>query len=204
MSYLASGLVCIANLIGAVSGAPKAQYTFTTNDTKATVEGAGYFNNAADIFNVGDVIQVSGDLDGTPFLSGYVVSSNDGSTVAITEHAAITQNVNNVLNIDAVALDGTATYYVVAPFDGTVDKIYSAISGALTTGDATITGKINGSAITNGAITVTQSGSAAGDVDVATPSAANTFSAGDTLEVTIGGTNDATETGRITFLVSPT
>lgn len=204
MSYDSNGLVCLNNFIGAVNDAPKKKLSYVTNDTKATIEGAGYFNSAANLLKLGDIIEVSGDLDGTPFYTIYIVSGNDGSTVTLTEQLAVTQNVQNVLNIDAAALDGTGTFYVVAPFDGTVDKIYSTIDGALATGDATLTGKIGGVAITGGAVTITQSGSAAGDVDVATPSAANAFSAGDTLEVTVGGTNSASRTARVSFLVSPT
>jgi len=78
----------------------------------------------------------------------------------------------------------------------TITKIKSVINGALTTGDATITAAINSTAITTGVITVTQSGSAAGDQDECSPSAANVADgADDLLKLTLGGTNDATVTG---------
>lgn len=206
MTYNAEGLVGQSNLIGAVSGAPKMLYSYVTNDTKATVEGAGYFNSEAGRLNVGDAILVSGDVDGTPFITIYTVSSNDGSTVAITDQAAITQNVQNVLTADNVDLIGgnAAQVRFVMPFAGTIDKIYSVISGALTTGNATITADIGGVAVTDGVITITQAGSAEDDVDSATPSAAKTFAAGDVVTLTVGGTNDASRTANITMLVSPT
>lgn len=92
---------------------------------------------------------------------------------------------------------------VVSPVAGTIDKIYSVINGALTTGDATLTGKIGATAITNGAITVTQAGSAAGDVDSATPTALNTVAVGDVISVTVGGTNDAAKLGDAVIHITP-
>jgi hypothetical protein len=92
---------------------------------------------------------------------------------------------------------------VVSPIAGTVDEIYSVIDGALTTGDATLTAKIGATAITTGAITVTQAGSAAGDVDNVTPSALNTVAVGDVLSITVGGTNDAEKLGHVVFLITP-
>jgi hypothetical protein len=68
-------------------------------------------------------------------------------------------------------------------------SITSVINAALATGDMTLTAAIGATPVTGGVITVTQSGSAAGDVDVATPTAANTLSDGDVLSITVGGTN---------------
>lgn len=203
-SALSAGFITIATL-GAVAGMTGTvkKHAYVSNDTKAEIETAGYFNPVADLLTKGDMIEVSGDRDGTPFVSIYVVT-DPAADVTLTEQAAITSNPQAVLNIDAVALDGTDTYRVVAPFAGTVEKIYSVIDGALTTGDATLTGKIGGSAITDGVVTIAQAGSAAGDVDVATPSAAKAFVAGDTLEVTVGGSNDAAQNARVTFLCSAT
>lgn len=107
------------------------------------------------------------------------------------------------LTVTATTLVGTGVYRVVTPVAGTVTKIYSVIDGALTTGNATLTGKIGTTAITDGALTITQAGSAAGDVDSATPSALNTVSAGDVLSVTVGGTNDAAVSAKVTFLIEP-
>lgn len=84
------------------------------------------------------------------------------------------------------------TYYVVVPFAGTITKMYSVIHAAITTTDTVLTPKINTVAVTNGAITVAVSGSAAGIVDDSTPTALNVFAAGDTLELASGGETDAT------------
>lgn len=89
----------------------------------------------------------------------------------------------------------------VATRPGIVKNIRSVLLGAaLATGNATLTGKIATVAITNGAVTITQSGSAIGDQDIATPTAANVFAAGDFIELLVGGTNtDATAYAEASF-----
>jgi hypothetical protein len=82
-------------------------------------------------------------------------------------------------------------YRWVATVAGDITRLFSVIDGALTTGDATLTLKINGVAVTTGVITVTQAGSAAGDVDSCAPTAARTVAIGDVVSLTVGGTNDA-------------
>lgn len=59
-------------------------WDFATTDTKAAVETAGHFNGLVAEMQVGDVIQVRADLDGTPKLLRYIVSSNNGTAVGIT------------------------------------------------------------------------------------------------------------------------
>lgn len=76
--------------------------------------------------------------------------------------------------------------------EGEIIEARSALNGAITGADATLTLKIGGTAVTNGSITVTQSGSAAGDVDVCNPSGARTVRAGDAVEIeTDGGSTGA-------------
>lgn len=111
----------------------------------------------------------------------------------------------HILEIRDIDLIGANTEVkrVVSPVAGTISKIYSVINGALTTGDATLTGKIGAVAITTGAITITQAGSAAGDVDVVSPSAAKTVAVGDVISVTVGGTNDAAKFADVVILITP-
>jgi hypothetical protein len=45
--------------------------------------------------------------------------------------------------------------------------------------------------VTGGVVTIAESGSAAGTKDTATPSATNVIVDGASLELTVGGTNDA-------------
>jgi hypothetical protein len=94
--------------------------------------------------------------------------------------------------VDNLAGGTAAVYRFVAPVAGQITKLTSILEGALTVGDATITPSIGGVAITGGALSIAQADSAAGDIDTATPSAANTVTAGQGVALTVGGTNTAT------------
>lgn len=82
--------------------------------------------------------------------------------------------------------------YVVSPVAGTITKIYSVINGAIATANSILTPKIAGTVITNGAITVAFSGSAAGEVDSSTPTAANAITAGAAIEIETDGASSNT------------
>ena len=127
-----------------------------------------------------------------------LLAANNLSDVAAAATARANLGVNKLwVPIDVVTLVGTGVYYAVAPVAGTITKIYSIIEGELTVGNATLTGKIGTNAITGGALTITQAGSAAGDVDSATPSAAHTVTAGSVISVTVGGTNETASRARV-------
>jgi hypothetical protein len=125
-------------------------------------------------------------------------------TVGVWVFMAPNQNASGTIKsvqVRVTTLVGTNTYRVPCPFSGKVVQVYSVIEGALTTGDATLTAKIGSTAITGGVLTITQSGSAAGDVDEAVPTAANTVLEGGVLSVTVGGTNDAAVAANVVFLI---
>lgn len=82
--------------------------------------------------------------------------------------------------------------YVAPGFRGKITKAVSSLGGAIGTADADLTLKIGGTAVTGGVITVTQSGSAAGDVDSVVPTGANTFTASDSIEVETDGASTNT------------
>ena len=88
-----------------------------------------------------------------------------------------------------------AVGYAIAPMGYKVLTVYAVLNGALATADGTATFAINGTNITNGAITLTNAGSAAGVKYSASPTALNTGAAGDVIRVTIGGGSTATATG---------
>ena len=77
--------------------------------------------------------------------------------------------------------------YIVFPYDGTVKAIYTVINGAITTPDETITFTNGVAGAELGVITIAFTSSAAGDVDSLIPTVNNEFSAGDVLEMEIGG-----------------
>lgn len=91
--------------------------------------------------------------------------------------------------VRVATLVGAGVYRGLALHSGRVVKIWSISEGALTTGDATLTAKINGVAVTNGVVTITQAGSAAGDIRSAVPTALNVVAAGQEVSLTVGGTN---------------
>lgn len=109
------------------------------------------------------------------------------------------------LPMGAVSLvgSGAAVLRMPSPVAGDIASIRTVTNGALTTGDATLTGKIGATGITNGVVTITQAGSAAGDVDLATPTAAKTVAVGDVISVTVGGTNDAAVTAEVVVTITP-
>ena len=91
--------------------------------------------------------------------------------------------------------------FVPVPDGGKVIKIITALQGAIGTANAAITFEIGGTAITGGAITVTQSGSAAGDVDTATPTAANEVAEDGTIEMITDGASSNTIKLVVTFVI---
>lgn len=61
-------------------------WPYTTID--AGVTGAGYFNSAASMLRVNDLIIANLDTDGTPSTVFYIVTGNTGSTVTIAAFVA--------------------------------------------------------------------------------------------------------------------
>lgn len=142
-------------------------------------------------------------IDGVFKIAGVTVTSTaaelsilDGvtSTAAELDEYALTVKIPDISTASSV--------WVVAPHAGDVSKIYSVIDGAITVGDAVLDPQIGGVSITDGGITIANAGSAAGDVDSSTPSAANTVTAGQAIEIaTDGGSTDAVA-AVITLLIS--
>jgi hypothetical protein len=93
-------------------------------------------------------------------------------------------------------LDATTVAYYVAPFGGRLTKIQSVLHAAITTADAVLTAKINTVAVTGGVVTIATASSAAGDVDSASPTAANLVKAGDVISIeSDGASSSAIATG---------
>lgn len=123
-----------------------------------------------------------------PSSTGRVVLQQLGIAAAGGELVTLTAQ-----SVSSKATDAAVIRFA-SPVAGTIVKIQTVLNDALATGDATVTGAIGGAAITNGVVTITQSGSAAGDVDVATPTAAHTVAVGDLITLTVGGASSATGT----------
>lgn len=169
-------------------GANKKVYFYSsTADALATIVAADYFLAFTNQLDVGDVVIVQDSADAVTTRS---VSAASASTVTVA--AMDDQKIHLTGRIADISSAGQV--YLVSPVAGKVTGIRSVIAAAITVADATLTGKINGSAITGGAITVANAGSAPGDTDVATPTAANTVAVGDNIEIeTDGGSTTASE-----------
>jgi hypothetical protein len=93
----------------------------------------------------------------------------------------------HAVNTSTVADSSAAvSMYARAPFRGKIVKL-GVVLGAVVDSDRVFTAKINGTAITGGALTVAASGSAAGDVKSLVPTALNFCNEDDTLEILSDG-----------------
>lgn len=105
------------------------------------------------------------------------------------------------LTVKMADVSTAGSVHVVAPDDGKIIKVMSVIDGAIATDDAGITTKINGTAVTGGAITIANASSAAGDVDSAEPTAANSVEEGGVIEIITDGASTNTIPVEFTIII---
>jgi hypothetical protein len=122
--------------------------------------------------------------------TGAEINFESGSALKIagsqvTSSAA--QLNDDVLTLDIADASAEAVYYMLCPYAGTITKIWTVIDSAVLTADVTLTAAIGVTAVTNGVVTITQAGSAAGDIDSATPTALNVVTAGQAVNLTVTG-----------------
>lgn len=111
-----------------------------------------------------------------------IVAANvDTSAIFTVNKCYITTKFKDIASAD--------TIFVAVPFAGTLDAVYTVLENAITTADNTITVR-NHAAASAGTITITQSGSAAGDVDSLIPVSNNTFAAGERVQLDTSGASD--------------
>ena len=91
--------------------------------------------------------------------------------------------------------------FVAVPDGGKIVKIITALQGAISGANAALTFEIGGTAVTGGAITVAHSGSAAGDVDTAEPTAANRVEQDGTIEMITDGGSTGAKKLLVTFVI---
>lgn len=134
----------------------------------------------------------------------FNVATDGGSTGTQTLDIVLrgrpTQGIVEVVRVDVTDISTATSNAVACPYSGTVKKIVGTLQAVITGGDAVLTCKIGSTVsgatnITNGAFTVANASSAIGDIDSATPTAANVVAEGDLLVVTSdgGSTNVAAE-----------
>lgn len=81
MAYSATGLMLVA---GSKAGNAPQMWTYQSADAIGDIDGAGYFNSAASILKVGDLIYVYSGVGGSVAFGFVVVNSNDGTTVDVS------------------------------------------------------------------------------------------------------------------------
>ena len=91
--------------------------------------------------------------------------------------------------------------FVAVPDGGNIVKIITALQGALTIANAAVSFEIGGTAVTGGGITVEYSGSAAGDVYTAEPTAANRVEENGTIEMITDGGSTGAKKLLVTFVI---
>lgn len=144
-----------------------------------------YFEQGGDNLVVADGGAITVESGGSLIVAGVTVDEN---TLALDGLTASAAELNQyVVSLDIADGSAEAVYYVVCPHAGDITKIYTVIDGAVSTADITITAAIGAVAVTNGVVTIATAGSAAGDVDSCTPSAANTVTAGQAVNFTVTG-----------------
>lgn len=86
MAYSATGLNLVA---GSKAGNAPQVWTYQSADAIGDIDGSGYFNSAASILKVGDLMYVYSSVGGSVAFGFVVVNGNDGSTVDVTSVTAI-------------------------------------------------------------------------------------------------------------------
>lgn len=82
MAYSASGLTRMAG------GGGYNIWYYSSVDALTLVRASGYFNDAASVMNVGDLVAVYDN--NAPTMAWTIVLSNDGSTVDLADGTALT------------------------------------------------------------------------------------------------------------------
>lgn len=126
-----------------------------------------------------------------------------GSTGAEVQLNATPAELNTKeLFVTMADVSTASSVWIPCPVAGTISKIYTIINGAIATADALITAEINTVAVTDSTVTIATSGSAAGDVDSSTPSAANTVAVGDKIELITNGASTNTVIATICVVIT--
>ena len=87
MAYSSTGLNLAS---GSKAGNAPQFWTYKTADLITAVDGSGYFNSAASLLKVGDLMYVHANSAGTTPTYGFViVTSNTGTVVDVTNATAL-------------------------------------------------------------------------------------------------------------------
>jgi len=124
---------------------------------------------------------------GARSVAGHVFDVDAAGVWVDTRIPEAQRKVYVTLDIADLKAADAAVYRVASPVAGRITKLQTDLKAALVTADATLTGKIGAAAITNGVVTLVQAASAAGQVNVANPTAANAVDVGSDINFAVGG-----------------
>jgi hypothetical protein len=144
-----------------------------------------YRRQGGDEFVVASGGAITVETGGSLTVAGVTIDEN---TLALDDLTASAAELNEqVLTLDIADGSADATYYLVCPHAGAITKIWTVTDAAVSSADITVTANIGATPVTNGVVTIATAGSAAGDVDSATPSAANVVTAGQAINLVVAG-----------------
>jgi len=143
---------------------------------------------SASTSDAGKVLTPSASTAGTGDLRNLTEAEISGKTEYIT---AVFDDVSTAGDL-----------YIPMNFAGTVTSVRSVLHGAIATADVTLAVKVNGVTMTNGNITIAFDSSAAGDLDSCTPSAGNTVTASQYLQVTSDGASTNAVSATLMFTIT--
>ena len=196
------------NPIGGQSkrGAAPQIFSYRTTDSIATCDTSGYFNTVSSLLGVGDIIKVQVvDSVSTPTAvngSAELVVQSNSAGVADTYNSKATDKI--YVTVTMADISAPSSVWVVAPAACTFTKAYVTLNGAITAADSLLTSKIATVAVTGGTATAANAGSAAGTVFTLSPTAANTLTAGQALELITDGASSTTAIATWTVEFTPT
>lgn len=127
-----------------------------------------------------------------------ITSSSSTSGVSVYRNLVESEidDVRDVYSISAI-LDGE-DYYILPAFSGTLEKVSCVLNTGISTTDVVVTTYISGVPVSDGVVTLVASGSTPGAFFTATPTAANTVTAGISIRLDMS-TAASPSTARATF-----
>lgn len=202
----AGGNVALKKVYTVLGGAiTVADATLTVDNSSATELGTitvAYSGSAAgDI----DSLSLNGELDEVD--GTFNVATDGGSTgtqevVIILVGSADTSGYGDTSIIQASITDisgANSSALIPVGIAGKVVGIYTTVSGD-PGADTVLTASVNASAITGGAVTIAN-GASAGDIDSATPTAANAVTAADYVKIVSDGAATNAVSAQVSFII---
>jgi hypothetical protein len=146
---------------------------------------------------------------GADSASANTVYVMDGAGSGVTQKITLDQldtdavaGTTNILTHNFEDISTARSAWIVAPFAGTLSKIWSVVDGTTSVAACVFTFELGGTAVTGGTLTIA-SGAVAGTVDSATPSALNTVTAGQAIEIISDGGSTGTVAATLSFEIVP-